>query len=324
MGLTDRIFISPSVKEYAATQAARSKELHPAHDVAAIKTYRYLRLGMLAAVAALSYSILEERYAHGVHCFIGSISGYYYSPVHPVFIGVMVSVGVALLVIKGRTVVEDTCLSLAGVLAPIVAFIPTTFDPSDKCGSEMAIVGHYLPPAKDPRVAANSISNDLHAYLFAGSVAIGLLLVAAFVQRRRSNRPDATTTMNEYTAGTWWSLAAAAIFVVIGWLLVAFDYSLVIQGHAWAALGMFAFLAIAALSNGILGILKNHTKIQYSVIYIIIAALMVVSGAVFMGYRYIDRSAFNGHVILYIEIVELTLFTAFWAIQTIERWHDTV
>src|SRR5579859_6882242 len=107
MGLTDQIFSGDSARKYATEKKAA---LRPGHDVAAIKTYRYLRLGMLAAVAALSYSILEERFAHGVNCFVGSISGYYYSPVHPVFIGVMVSIGLALLVIKGRTVIEDTCL----------------------------------------------------------------------------------------------------------------------------------------------------------------------------------------------------------------------
>jgi len=317
MGLTDQIFSGASVKNYATNKA-----FNPRHDVAAIKTYRYLRLGMLAAVAALSYSILEERFARGVNCFVGSISGYYYSPVHPVFIGVMVSIGLALLVIKGRTVIEDTCLSLAGVLAPIVAFIPTSYDAGDHCGAVMATFGHYLPQTKDPRVANNSISNDLHAYLVSGSVAIAVLVVAYFAQRYRSTHGK--TTMDEYTKGTTWSLVAAVIFVGVAWFFVEAHYDLVKQGHAWAAIGMFGFLAIAALSNGILGIRKKHTKGQYAVIYIIIGSLMVAAGGVFLGYRYIDRSAFNGHLVLYMEVIELALFAAFWAIQTIERWHDTV
>ena len=315
MWLTDQVFTSSSAQNYKG-----SGKFQPGHDIAAIKTYRYLRLGMLAAVAALAYSVLEVRDANGVNCFLGSISGYYYSPVHPVFIGVMVSIGLALLAIKGRTVIEDTCLSLAGVLAPIVAFIPTSFDTTDTCGTTMTRVGQYLPPAKDTRVAANSISNDLHAYLFAGSVAIPLLLFAYFAQRYRSRRPNSKTTMNEYSKGTLWSLIAALVFVAIAWILVILDYNLVKQGHAWAAIFMFAFLAIAALANGIL----KPTKNPYRVIYTTVGLLMIVSGAVFLGYRYIDRSAFNGHVVLYVEVVELALFTVFWAIQTIERWHDTV
>jgi hypothetical protein len=328
MGLTDRIFASSS-----AASSATTKSFPQGHDLASVKTYRYLRLGMLAAVAALSYSILEERYASSVHCFIGSISGYYYSPVHSVFIGVMVSIGLALVVIKGRTVIEDACLSLAGVLAPVVAFIPTSYDPQDSCGTRMALVGHYLPPPKDMRVAGNSISNDLHAYLFAGSFAVGVLLLVAGTQRLRSRRVGATTPIDGDTQATsttkdgdtqamWWSLVAASVFLLIAWLLVVFDYGLVIQGHAWAALGMFFFLAIAALSDGIQG--KKYTKSPYPVIYDVVGTCMILSGAVFVGFQYIDRSAFNGHLVLLIEVVELTLFTAFWAVQTVERWHDTV
>ena len=320
MGLTDQIFDTPSARNYAA-----SRTLQTGHDVAAVKTYRYLRLGMLAAVVALAYSILEERFARGVGCFVGSISGYYYSPVHPVFIGVMVSIGLALLVIKGRTVIEDVCLSLAGVLAPVVAFIPTSYDPNDKCGQTMAKVGHYLAPSKDPREAANSISNDLHAYLVAGSFAVVVLLVvAAFSRWRQGTPPSGQAAISETTKGTWRSLIAAAIFTLIAWGFVLLDYSLVLQGHAWAAIGMFAFLAIAALSDGILGIVKSYTSRPYSWIYIAIGALMFLSGLLFLGYRYVDRSAFNGHVVLYIEAVELILFAAFWSIQTVERWHDTV
>jgi hypothetical protein len=320
MALSDRIFVRSS----ATGKFAASAGFQPGHGVASIKTYRYLRLGMLAAVAALSYSILEEREAHGVNCFLGSISGYYYTPVHSVFVGVLVAIGFALIVIKGRTVVEDVCLSLAGVMAPIVALIPTSDDRSGVCRPEMYAAGHYLPPAADVRVAANSISNDLHAYLFAGSVAIGLLLIAAFAQWRRSKRPGGATTMDEYTWGTWWSLVAAIILVLIGWILVEADYSWVLQGHARAAMAMFVFLAIAALSNGILGMVKHYTKVGYSVVYIVVGAAMLVSGAVFVGYQLIDKSAFHGHIVLVIEIVELGLFVTFWAVQTVERWNETV
>lgn len=319
MGLTDRIFTDPA----ASGKFPVGPGFRPGHDVASIKTYRYLRLGMLAAVAALTYSILEARFAHGVNCFLGSISGYYYTPVRTVFVGVMVAIGLALLVIKGTTVIEDACLSLAGVLAPVVAFIPTSDNPGDACRRVMITYGQYLPPATDGRVAASSISNDLHAYLFAGTAAVALLLLAAFLQWRRSAR-FGTTTMAEYTAGTWWSLLAAVVVVVIGWFFVVFDYKLVLQGHAWSALGMFLFLAIAALADGILGIQKGYTQIRFAVIYIIVGSLMLVSGAVFVVFRSVDSSAFQGHLVLCIEIVELALFAAFWALQTVERWNFTV
>ena len=96
------------------------------YPLSARKTYRYLRIGMLVVVLTLGYSVLQERRASG--CWLGSISGYYYTPVGPVFVGMMVAVALALVVIKGR-MVEDVFLTLAGFMAPVVAFLPTT-DPT--------------------------------------------------------------------------------------------------------------------------------------------------------------------------------------------------
>jgi hypothetical protein len=320
--LTDKLFTSSpaAIKKFGARPG-----FQPGHDVASIKTYRYLRLGMLAAAAALAYSLLEERYAHGVSCFLGSISGYYYTPVHPVFVGVLAAIGLALIVIKGRTVIEDTCLSLAGVMAPIVALIPTTDDTKGVCRAEMISAGHYLPPASDVRVAAASISNGLRAYLIAGTVAIGLLGVAALAQWRRSKRSNSTTTMKEYTVGTWWGLGGATVLVGVGWLLLVMDYGWVLDGHARAASAMIAFLAIAAIVNGILGIWKKYgyTRFVYAVAYLGIGVSMLVGGVVFIVYRLFNSSALHGHLVLAIEVVELALFVAFWSVQTIERWNQT-
>jgi hypothetical protein len=69
---------------------------------------------------------------------------------------------------------------------------------------------------------------------------------------------------------------------------------------------------------------KHYTKTGYAVVYIVVGAAMLGSGAVFVVYQLIDRSAFHGHVVLIIEIVELALFVTFWAMQTIERWNETV
>ncbi len=44
---------------------------------------------------------------------------------HAVFIGVLVTMGVCLVALKGNTDGEDVLMNLAGMLAPGVAFIPT-------------------------------------------------------------------------------------------------------------------------------------------------------------------------------------------------------
>ena len=56
MRLTDPIFKGTSAfdRSKKVNEKFAETEFYGGHDVAAIKTYRYLRLGMLAAVVALS------------------------------------------------------------------------------------------------------------------------------------------------------------------------------------------------------------------------------------------------------------------------------
>ncbi|OWY63029.1 hypothetical protein B7486_55270, partial [cyanobacterium TDX16] len=86
----------------------------------AVSTYRYLRIGMIGAVGLLTTSIWIEHGNVQEPCFQTSISAYYYTPVRAVFVGCLLAVGLALIVIKGRTALEDTCLNSAGMLAPLV------------------------------------------------------------------------------------------------------------------------------------------------------------------------------------------------------------
>ena len=72
-----------------------------------IKTYRYLRLGIIGAVVLLVISILIEHFkvTNGVgnHCWQTSISAYYYTPVRGILVGSLFVIGFALIVYKGRT-----------------------------------------------------------------------------------------------------------------------------------------------------------------------------------------------------------------------------
>ncbi len=289
---------------------------HPAHDVATLRTYRYLRLGMLAAVAALAYSLTKEyRQAH-VHCFLGSISGYYYTPVQPVFVGVMVAIGLALIAIKGRTWVEDACLSFAGMMAPVVALIPTTDDLNGVCRTQMLAIGHYRPAVSGSLFVPAAINNNLHVLVFAGTAAIILFLVAVGIQRL-ANGP---ASMSQYTTGTWISLLVGVAVVGLGWVLLHWGYGWVLQGHARAACAMFALLAAAAITNCVVGWNEDASK-YCAVLYGIVGALMIISGVVFLIAR---GSSSSRHLVLYIEATEIALFLAFWAIQTVQRWNETV
>jgi hypothetical protein len=272
---------------------------------------------MLAAVAALGYSLIEEYRNPKISCALGSISGYYYTPVRPVFVGVMVAIGLALIAIKGRTPIEDMCLSLAGMMAPIVAFIPTSDDLHGVCRSQMLAVGHYQPDQGGGFIPA-SISNDLHALVFAGYAAIILMVIAILVSVLR------TKSTTEYTKSFWYNLGGGFAFVVIGTILLHWGYGWVLDGHARAACAMFAFLAAAAGWNCWCGFRYGHTSPWFASIYGVVGAAMIASGVVFILARAHNRSSLGGHLVLAIEAVEITLFVIFWATQTIERWNETV
>ncbi len=284
-------------------------------DTAVLKTYRYLRLGMLAAVAALAYSIVKEYRQPGAHCFLGSISGYYYTPVHPVFIGVMVSIALALIAIKGRNGVEDLFLSIAGMLAPIVAFIPTTDDLAGVCRPAMLQIGHYEPAKPGSLFVPASTNNNLHALVFAGYFAIGLLLLITFTRHPAPGAPS-----HGFTKGTWINLGVGFAILLTVSSLLHWDYTWVLQGHAWAAVSMFGFLAVAALADCFDAYTNAHTI--YAVLYGVIGALMIISGLLFIWKH--GSAGHGSHIVLTIEATEITLFAAFWLVQTWERWFDTV
>jgi hypothetical protein len=272
---------------------------------------------MLVAVAALGYSLIKEyRQAH-VHCFLGSISGYYYTPVHSVFVGVMVAIGLALIAIKGRTAIEDVCLSLAGMMAPIVAFIPTTDDPNGVCRPQMLGIGHYQPVVPGSRYIPAAINNNLHSLFFAGTVAIVLLFVAVLVQYLTNG---AASIRQDYTVGTWINLGLGIAIVALGWILLHWSYGWLLQGHARAACAMFALLSAAAITNCVVGWKEDASK-YCAVLYGIVGALMILAGAAFLVAQ---GSSSNAHLVLYIEATEIALFVSFWAVQTVQRWNDTV
>ena len=72
----------------------------------AIKSYRYLRLSIVVIVAALMLSVLLEVIHAGY--WQESISAYYYTPTHAIFVGGLVAIGVALIAVKGSTDLEET------------------------------------------------------------------------------------------------------------------------------------------------------------------------------------------------------------------------
>ena len=300
-----------------ARSAGVQRTSPPQQDSWASTTYNYLRLGMLVLVAALGYSIFEEAQGGGVHCYLGSISGYYYTPVQPVFIGVMVAIGFALIVIKGRTGWEDIALSLAGVMAPLVAFVPTTDDLNGVCRQQLFDAGRYRPDPAGSLFVHASANNNLHAVVFTGYVAIGLALVAPAYRWLRGR------SLEKYNESFWIAIILGFAAAVGGSILLHTWWNTLRQGHAIFACLMFGFLAAAALVNAGFGLIGDQTHKRFAWAYLVVGVSMILFGVVFLVWHAQVKNE-PRHLVLGIEAVEIFFFACFWAIQTVERWDKTV
>lgn len=291
-----------------------------ADDVATRKTYRYVRLGMIAAVFLLAASVILER-VKVAGCWQPSISAYYYTPVRAVFVGTLLAIGLSLIVIKGSTGREDMCLNVAGMLAPVVALVPT----SDH-GTCWSIVPRELPTVPnasgdDPLadwVIAN-IHNNIEALIFAGLAGLALALITSGVLFRVGRRNGEYLTVKQFVKkeenrGTAVGLMSALVLLGAGALAYYHWGGFETKAHGIAAGAMFAALALAAGFNAL-----DCYRLQrrcYFWLYLTVALLMAVSALPLL----VDWE----HKVLAVEIAEITWFAAFWLMQTGELWNDTV
>lgn len=253
---------------------------------AQVTTYRYLRFCLLALLLALTVSLGAETVRDGWQT---SMSAYYYTPAGPVFIAALASVGVCLVALQGFTDAENVCLNLAGISAPMVAFVPT--------------------PERDHPVDHLAITNNAATFLTV--LAIGYLLVLVFVWRRaRRGEPVSR-----------WSaigLVSAALAWLVGvvWLAVDQD-SFAEHAHALAATFTFLpFAGVVALNTdwGVRVIAReaSASRTRFDKAYWTVLIGMGCAVVLFAFVRSWDYS------LLGLEIAILGLFAAFWVLQTID------
>lgn len=278
----------------------------------AVKTYRYLRIGLIVAVVLLGASILIEHFkvldVKDRDCWQTSISAYYYTPVRAIFVGCMIAVGLALIVIKGRTRLEDNCLNAAGMLAPVVAVVPTT-----DVGTCWSIKPNPVPIDFNgviDRWVVDNIANNFNALLIAG--AVGLIVAAAIALTVNRGIRGTVETVDR---GTRLSLAAVAAALAVGWALFETWDSFPRKAHGYSAVGMFLFL-IGAVVGKALQHREKSTK-SYLRLYSGLALVMPIGGVVIACTR-----VFGDHTVFALEAFEIVLFAAFWVIQTKENWNE--
>ncbi len=285
------------------------------------KTYRYLRIGLIGSTAWLFAAVAIEAFK-APDCFQTSISGYYYTPARAIFVGALVSVGVALIVIKGSRW-EDIALNFAGILAPVVAFVPTA-----NVGECWSIEPMPSPLAStEPPVLAQwvlrNIENNVWSFIAVGALGIVVSWVIFSISEQsltkglelKARQPGA----DDGVVVRRGLLLVVALLVAAAIALWKWD-GFMTRAHGIAAVSMFAFLVWAAAISGRRA--RAQRQRNYSVTYFLIAAAMVgVALLVWLGQRlYPDWD----HAVLVLEASEISLFAGYWIVQTKENWHETV
>jgi hypothetical protein len=268
----------------------------------AVKTYRYVRLSMITLVLGLAAAIAVERLEVADGCFQHSISAYYYTPVRGMFVAGLLGIGVCLVALRGNNDAEDALLNLAGMLAPVVAFVPTPS--AGDCSSS--------PGTGGDRDA--NVYNNMTALFVIGVLG---LAVTAWLLWKDENRLRSSVV--GFLLGTALLVAAVLVFALARGFFVR-------NAHYAAAVTMFA----AILGVVVLNALGFHRKQErqgeepvrpYTNRYAVIAGLMV-GGAGAIGVW--DLAVGWDHAVLWIEGTLITLFGVFWAMQTEELWEGGV
>jgi hypothetical protein len=267
----------------------------------AVKTYRYLRIAMIAMVALLGAALLHEWWATGGRCFQTSISSYYYTPAKSAMVAALATIGVCLVVVKGNTEWEDTLLNLAGAVAPVVAFVPTPF--AGACRSV---------PLQVTDTPAN-VANNVFALLVLGAGALVVTVVVA-LRSRRTGQPLRTADLVGMAVAT-------ALWVVV---VVAFVWArspFLEHAHYTAAMVLFVCMIAVVLINawsvgrhragGAAPRPSDYLNAYAAVAVLMAGSVLLLLGCWFMGWQ---------HAVLWIELALVVSFALFWAIQTRELW----
>lgn len=306
----------------------------------ALRTYRFLRLTVIGVIAMLAISILIESQRTG-WCLKGSISAYYYSPVRSVFVGALCAIGLVLIALWGKTAVEDSLFNLAGLLAPVVAFVPAKDD--GLCPAD---------PALDPVRNQAAIANAMWSYLVVVGIFLGVLVTIGVIARRQDRWP----LIRDNQVGFWMPLGLAVTL----WLLGLWQFSVRDRtpgGASWfyqdvhftSAIVMFVLITLGILWIGIawwfgrrrmseagarlpavfnaclgeigLSAERNPRRARGYVGQAL--AMLGVSVLLFVpGKAGVGPTWFVDHYVFLVEAWMIGNVAVFWAVQTHERWHE--
>jgi hypothetical protein len=262
---------------------------------------------MVILIAGLGISVGYERAHAHVSCFQTSISAYYYTPVRGVLVATLVALGLCMVCLKGNTDAEDILLNLAGMFAPVVAFVPTphvgSCPPSTSAGlaALSPVQRSALKGGADPDIA-----NNIFTLLVIGGIALGVVGIS-LVAARSSNRAVRWQAWAGYGA-------AIAVYIAAVILFNAQRQWFNDNAHSLAAALLFLCVIAVVLIDAV-DYRDKKGRAQLANRYSAIAAAMVGSAVIILIFKW---STDWQHWQLFLEAALIILFAAFWVLQTIE------
>lgn len=264
-------------------------------DSAVLDTYRYLRGGMVVMIVLLGAAITLERLR--ASCWQTSISAYYFTSAHGVFIAALCALGAMLIVYRGANDTEDVLLNLAGILAFVVAMVPTS-RPVLLCGSAD-------PGVNDQAAVANT---------WAVVIALAVSRAASWWMHRRTGTARRRSTLGAAT--TW----AQRVLLGVGLVaLVLAPEWFRRNAHEIAAVAMFASIILTvAITAFVTGQDDGAHSSRHHRLYQGITVVMVLTLVATVGLHQL-LDGFN-HAVIVVEAALIAEFAVYWMIQTVELW----
>jgi len=280
------------------------------------KSYRYVRISMIALLAGLGTSVIYQAGQQDWH-LLASVSAYYYTPAQGIFVGALTALAACMIALRGTTDAEDVLLNLGGMFAVVVAVVPTTRDKDYQTTVRLcAMSTDNLPAGVDcPRVqelaAATraNVENNMTALLVIGLVSL-LVLIGLVLRHRRSAYLVPTAWAGIVAATVIYLAGAFAFLTNIDWFID--------NAHFVAAVCLSVCIVAVAVVNALRLRQKQQAQPSGSTTarnwYGLVALLMI-------GVCVVGAVLFFTHVLtlFWLEIAIAGMFAVFWTVQTIEQ-----
>ncbi|MEV4517443.1 hypothetical protein AB0K00_51870 [Dactylosporangium sp. NPDC049525] len=282
------------------------------------RSYRYVRIAMVALLIGLGVSVIYQTGQQGWH-LLSSVSAYYYTPAQSLFVGSLIGLGACMIALRGTTDLEDVLLNLGGMFAAVVAIVPTSRDNDFRTAVRLCgVATDKLPDGVDclsvralEAAARANVENNMFALLVLGGLGI-LATVVIVVRERPSGRHGRSTWLG--------ILVAILVYAAALGVFVGAEDRFIDTAHYVAAFGLFGCILAVVFINA-----RRHQqerppvdgqapttlpRNRYSVI-----ALVMIGATVLLLVLWLT----GVFTLFWLEIIVAGLFAVFWTVQTFEQ-----